>query len=88
MIKYRAERVDGKGKVEGSPFDSNYSIYLTMVTNITDEDFDTCLVNPSTLEIFLFGKWMLVSELETKYKIVEKSEYLMWKSRFTTITED
>lgn len=30
-------------------------------------------IDPKTLEVFLFGEWRLVSELETKYRLVDKS---------------
>jgi len=36
-----------------------------------DYGFQRIEVRPNTVEIFMFGDWRLVSELETKYKLVE-----------------
>lgn len=70
---YRAERLDGKGKVEGCgcAIDKEYSQSFV----IKKDDINGMMLNieikPETLEIYLFGEWRLVSELEKKYKLVE-----------------
>jgi len=52
--------------------------YLTNeFDEIIDEDVLSTavadIIDPDTLEIFLFGEWIPVSELETKYKLVDKA---------------
>ena len=69
---YRAERLDGKGKVEGGYFEKTPDIIITHAFYITDDEsvIDIEFIKPETLEVFLFGGWRLVSELEKKYKLV------------------
>ena len=68
---FRADRVGGKGKVEGSLVLINGASYIAPETFAYKEDFAdiAVMIMPETLEIFLFGSWHLVSELETKYKL-------------------
>jgi hypothetical protein len=79
---YRAERLDGKGKVEGCLIDNDFNNIPTIYFTDTEYDegrkvdfFNMVSIKPETLEIYLFGEWRLVSELETKYKLVDVSEY-------------
>lgn len=69
---YRAERLDGNGMVEGYYHEAtlNYQGELRMFV-VFDGVKEYNQVKPETLEIYLFGSWHKVSELETKYKLVE-----------------
>ena len=64
---YRAERLDGKGNIEG------YYVYdgAHGILNLDPKNPLVKIVKHETLEIYLFGEWRLVSELETKYKLAE-----------------
>ena len=68
MIKYRADRFDGTEKIEGFYQSYNGCHYIK---NINREMRFGCgiEINPLTLEIFLFGEWRLVSELEKDYRL-------------------
>lgn len=88
---YRAERLDGNGKVEGwycgHTYDGVVMYCKESAENVNVEGCSGLVemfieIKPETLEIYLFGDWRLVSELETKYKLVEvevciKTESLM-----------
>jgi len=77
-MKFRADRKDGEGKVEGFyRYFSTYALHQIIFENehsTTGISQSTADIKPETLEIFLFGEWILVSELETKYKLVEIKE--------------
>ena len=85
---YRADRAEGQGKVEGYYVVTKLKVegYL-VTTKLVDESIHWITdgiypysglvpkfteIKPETLEVFLFGEWRLVSELEKKYVLVEK----------------
>lgn len=70
---YRAERLDGKEKVEGHYFKYGEKHYLLpeVIFAVIFSYAEEYEIKPETLEIYLFGAWRLVSELETKYRLVE-----------------
>lgn len=87
---YRAERLDGKGIVEGyyvhykpNKGEPEYDVHYIMTGNselfygagTCEEIFHKYSIKPETLEIYLFGEWRKVSELEAKYKLVKIVEY-------------
>ena len=76
MIKYRADVINSKTKVEGFYYVNHKtgSHLIRFDKTQNNEDlwiYEALEIKPETLEIFLFGSWHLVSELETKYKLVE-----------------
>jgi hypothetical protein len=74
---YRAELKETETTICGSFYSWNNKSYI-----LQKDIWDGCSteifmyeVKPETLEIYLFGEWRLVSELEKKYKLMEVSEY-------------
>jgi len=100
-MKYRSDRVDGKEKTEGNllylinmldgqgkPAIQEYTQRPSSYDFFSPEfGCNYVEVVETTLEIFIFGEWRLVSELETKYNLIEKSEEAMIRARFKTISE-
>lgn len=69
---FRAELLDGKQKVEGHHFKYGEKHYILpeVIFAVIFSYAEEYEIKLETLEIYLFGEWRLVSELETKYKLV------------------
>lgn len=66
---FRAERLDGS-EIEGFYLFYGGTHYIKSREKFMR--FGCGIeIKPETLKIYLFGEWRLVSELETKYKLVE-----------------
>lgn len=74
---FRAERTITGRVMEGHYFKSHGKHYILPETLFAaiysySEEYE---IKPETLEIYLFGEWRPVSELETKYTLVEKGTH-------------
>jgi hypothetical protein len=79
---YRAERLDGKGNIEG------YYVYdgAHGILNLDPKNPLVKIVKYETLEIYLFGEWRLVSELEKPcewkcVKLSETNEFILYDTK-------
>lgn len=94
MMLVRAEKFDLKEKIVGSLLNiesksDNKSLFFIIPElsngifhNSCIETVNPCFkIKPETIEIFIFGQWILYSELETKYELVEKQEYEQVKNK-------
>ena len=91
---YRAERLDGNGKVEGwycgHTYDGVVMYCKESAENVNVEGCSGLVemfieIKPETLEIYLFGEWRLVSELEKpcEWKCVklESNEFILYDTK-------
>lgn len=82
---FRADRLDGKEQVEGDLLQKEDKCYIVRVFKVGSSYSDLMRVDydwmesqsfseikPETLEIYLFGEWRLVADLEEKFVLLDK----------------
>jgi len=73
-MKFRAENFYGNGKTEGFYFYGQYCEGHYIASQNTDRSESLTPIKQETLEIFLLGEWLSVSELENRCMILSPED--------------